>query len=112
MSLLDKGNTVLVVYPSVVETDQWGNETRVPGTEGYVVRGSLQSSTSEELAALGQVALTTVRFISRDWPGDPWARITNPETGDTYDQFGEPRFYSASPATSHYTTYLKKRGEY
>lgn len=112
MSLLDKGNTVLVVYPSVVETDQWGNQTRVPGTEGYTVTGSLQASTSEELAALGQVALTTVRFISRDWPGDPWCLVTNPDTGDSYDQQGESRVYTASPATAHYTTYLKKRGIY
>jgi len=109
VSLLDKAETTLTVYPSVETVDDWGNVVRVPGDVPIEVGGSLQPSSSEEFPALGQVALTAYRFICRRWPGDPWAAVYD-EDGNQLEPIGDPRRYRQSRAVSHDTVYLKTRG--
>lgn len=109
MGLLDTGNHVLEVYPSETQTDRWGNKVQVPSSTPVSVRGSVQPSTSNELPTQGQVAKTTIRFISRWFPGGPWARVH--WDGRDWDVVGEPRTYSQTRRVGHTTTYLVARTE-
>lgn len=107
MSLLDNGPDVLTVYPEVETTDAYGNVVRVPSTVPVTVRGRVQPASSDELTALGLVTETVVRFISRSFPGGPWARVEF--DGREWDVVGEPRVHRGSPRTAHKTVYLKAR---
>ena len=108
MSLLDHGRHTLLVYPTITETNAWGDEVQVPSAEPIAVVGSLQPSVSNEQPNLGQVVDTRMRFISRSFPGGPWARVLT-EDGREWDVEGEPRVYAQTRAVAHTTVYLKSR---
>jgi hypothetical protein len=107
MSLLDTGPDVVTVYPEVKTTDSYGNTVWKPSPTGTPVAGRVQPSTSTESAELGQTVGETVRFLSRDFPAGPFARV---EWDDrSWDVLGAPREHRGSPRTAHYTTYLRAR---
>jgi hypothetical protein len=115
VSLLDSGPDEVTVYPDVnaqtdeanVETDEYGNEIVVPESSGVTVRGRWQPSTAAESADLGQQTSTVYRFISRDFPAGPYARV---EFDDAeWDVIAEPKRHRGSSTTRHVTTFLKER---
>lgn len=106
MSLLDS-NTTAVVYPEVESTDEYGNTVMVPSATGVEVVGRLQPGTTDEQSDLGQVTETLYRFISRTFPGGPYAHVV--VDGSTWEVVGSPKRRTGSPLTSHVTTMLKER---
>lgn len=107
MSALDRGPHTVTVYVEEESTDSYGNIILVPSATGVTVRGWAQPSTSYETAQLGQDAVTTVyRFLSRTFPGGPFATVTF--DGRSWEVLGEPRFRDYGTGR-HYTTYLKAR---
>jgi hypothetical protein len=107
MSLLDDGPDVVQLYPEVDGTDRYGNPIKVAAIKPVEIRGRVQPSTSTESAELGQMVGETVRFLSREFPAGAFARAEF--DGRSWDVFGAPREHRGSPATRHFTTYLKAR---
>lgn len=108
MSLLDTGPDEVQVYPEVKSSDSYGNTVWRASTTPVTVFGRVQPSTSTESAELGQVVGETVRFVSREFPAGPFARVE--WDGRSWDVFGAPRRHRGSMRTEHCTTYLRARG--
>ena len=110
MSLLDKGEQTLDIYPEVLVTDDLGNEEWGPAEEPVRIRASVQPVTSDELSAIGQDLVTTYRVIARTAPLGAWARVRWVEDGGTWwDVIGRPRRYGMSPRTAHIDADLRER---
>lgn len=108
MSLLDGGPDEVTVYPdTVTDDDDYGNEIVGPALSGVTVRGRWQPSTAAESADLGQQTSTIYRFISRDFPAGPYARVEY--NGAEWDVLAEPKRHRGSTTTRHVTTFLKER---
>lgn len=108
MSLLDSGPDEVTVYPDTkITEDDYGNRIVGPESSGVKVRGRWQPSTAEESADLGQQTSTVYRFISRDFPAGPYARVEY--DGDEWDVIAEPKRHRGSSTTRHVTTFLKER---
>lgn len=107
MSLLDYGPDVVTVFVEAEVVDDYGNRVKVPSATGVTVRGRWQPSTSEESADLGQQAHPVYRFVSRTFPGGPFARVEF--DAESWDVIGVPREHRGSYRTQHVTTYLKQR---
>lgn len=106
MALLD-GDTSVDVYPETVQTDDYGNEQRVPSDTPVTIRALVQPSTSEELAELGQVSVEVVRLLCRSFPAGPWAKVT--VWGRDWDVVRAPSRRHYWRATSHDTVWIKAR---
>lgn len=110
MSLLDRGEQTLDVYPEVTTTDDLGNVIVGPASEPVRIAASVQPVTSEELSAAGQDLLTTYRLIARTAPVGAWARVRWVDDGGTWwDVVGRPRKYGMSPRTAHIDAILRER---
>lgn len=110
MSLLDRGEQVLDVYPEVTTTDDLGNVIIGPASEPIRITASVQPVTSDELAAAGQDLVTTYRLIARTAPVGAWARIRWVSDGGTWwDVVGRPRKYGMSARTAHVDAILRER---
>lgn len=107
MSLLDGGPQTLEVYVEVESEDAYGNTVMVPSDTPIEVSGRLQPSSAEESAALGQQTTTVYRFLSRTFPGGPFARVEF--GGKSWDVLGDPKHHRGSELTEHFTTWLKER---
>lgn len=113
MSLLDTGTVVADVYVETATTDAYNNTVLTPGDTPVQVVGRLQPAgnvlgSDSEQANLGQVVDSRYRFISRTFPGGPFARVE--VAGQVWDVLGSPKHHTGSPMTDHYTTTLKRRG--
>lgn len=110
MSLLDKGEEVLDIYPEVTTADDLGNVVVGPAQEPIRVRLTVQPVTSDEISAVGQDLLTTYRAIGRTAPLGAWARIRWVSDGGTWwDVIGRPRRYGTSRRTAHVDAILRER---
>jgi hypothetical protein len=110
MSLLDRGEQVLDIYPETTTTDDLGNVVVAPAPEPVRITASVQPVTSDELSAVGQDLLTTYRLIARTAPVGAWARIRWVSDGGTWwDVIGRPRKYGMSPRTAHIDAILRER---
>lgn len=111
MSLLDRGNQLVEVFPEIVAADEYGNEIRRPGDPDtdtpVVITAMVSPSTAEEDATLGFQVGTTYRVLSRDFPGGANAVVR--WDGRLWDVQGEPKRYTSSPRTAHCTTWIKAR---
>jgi hypothetical protein len=107
MSLLDNGPDLVQVYPEIDTTDDYNNPIKAASNVPVPVAGRVQPSTSTESAELGQVEAEVVRFLSRDFPGGAFAKVSF--DGRDWDVIGSPRRHRGSPRTAHTTTYLRAR---
>ena len=110
MSLLDRGEQTLDVYPEVTSTDDLGNPVVGPAEEPIRITASVQPVTSDELSAVGQDLVTTYRLIARTAPVGAWARVrwVNAD-GTWWDVIGRPRRYGMSRRTAHIDAVLRER---
>lgn len=108
MSLLDNGPDTITVYPEVESTDaRYGNRILGPDDEGVTIRGRWQPGAAEESATQGQETTTLYRFLCREFPAGPYAKVTF--DGSDWDVVGEPKQHRGSAATRHVTVLLKER---
>lgn len=110
MSLLDRGEQTLDIYPEASTTDSLGNVVVGPAEEPIRIVASVQPVTSDELSAVGQDLVTTYRLIARTAPLGAWARIrwVN-HSGTWWDVIGRPRRYGMSKRTAHIDAILRER---
>ncbi len=110
MSLLDNGPDVLEVRTEQTVTDGRRNVVRAPSGEPVIVRGRLQPlSSAESHDDDGQSTSTLYRFVTRSFPGGPWAAVTALD-GAAYDVVGDPSLHNGSDRTRHVTVTLRQRG--
>lgn len=108
MGLLDGGTVTAQVYVEAETEDDYGNKVLTPAGEPVPVIGRLQPGTAVEQPEDGQVADTRYRFVSRTFPGGPFAKVV--ADGKTWDVVGTPKHHTGSAMTQHYTTVLQERG--
>lgn len=106
MSLLDRAPHTVTVQPRVIDRSNVHGVTYKPSGSPVQVRGSLQPLSATETNVDGIAALTRMRFICRDWPGDIHSQVTT-DTG-TFEPEGEPQFYNMSAATRHWEIELRR----
>ncbi|ASU81408.1 hypothetical protein CDO52_00195 [Nocardiopsis gilva YIM 90087] len=110
MSLLDRGEEFLDIFPEVTTTDDLGNVIVRPADEPVRIRASVQPVTSDELSAVGQDLATTYRVICRSAPLGAWSRVRWVTNGGTWwDVIGRPRRYGMSRRTAHIDALIRER---
>lgn len=106
MSLLDRAPHTVTVQRRVIDRTDVHGVTYKPSGEPVQVRGSLQPLSATESNVDGITALTRMRFICRDWPGDIHSLVTAPD--GSFEPEGEPQFYNMSPGTRHWEIVLRR----
>lgn len=110
MSLLDRGEETLDIYPEITTTDDLGNVVVAPADTPERISAAVQPVTSDELSAVGQDLVTTYRVIARTAPLGPWARLRWVSDGGTWwDVIGRPRRYGMSSRTAHIDALIRER---
>lgn len=110
MSVLDRGNAELLVYPMVKATDPDGNEVWQPAADPVTVRASLQPVTSADVLVSGQEVDTVYRVRpvrGTDVPLGAWDRIE--WDGRSWDVIGDPTRRDASPRTRRTVFHIRTR---
>lgn len=107
--LVDRGSEVVRVRPSVLATDEDGNEVRVPGDEWYTRRVTVAEDRQADAELAGQVTNKVVRLTARDLPGiDSWAEIWFRD--EQWDLGGPPHFSNGvSKAVRHVEITIRSR---
>lgn len=106
MSLLDRAPHTVTVQRRIIDRTDVHGVTYQPDGAPVDVRGSLQPLSATETNVDGIAALTRMRFICRDWPGDIHSKIT--ADGVTFEPEGQPQFYNMSAATRHWEVVLRR----
>jgi hypothetical protein len=107
VSLLSYVTDVVLAFPEVESTDEYGNPVRVPGGTSVEVPCRVQPVSAEEAATLGQETSTVYRILSATWPTGAFGMVT--WDGRDWDIEGEPRRSRGSAATAHVTVLIKAR---
>ncbi len=100
--LLDKGRSLMLIYPEVEVLNARGDRVRIPSetpVEVWVTT-SAQRQGDGELA--GQVSTKSMRCITRSAPVGSWARIVF--LGEEWDLATPPRF---TPGLSRMTRHVE-----
>lgn len=106
MSLLNRGNEVVTVFPEEVFTDRDGNTRTRPGSVGVVVRASVQpiNSTEPDMPG-GSHTVSRYRLrLAGGWPtggGILGAQAQVEWRGKRYSIEGDAQFHTGSPRTAH-----------
>lgn len=106
--LLDRGLTLILVYPEITVVNARGDRVKIPSETPVEVwcTTSAQRQGDGELA--GQVSLKTMRCIARQAPVGSWARILH--AGEEWDLLAPPRFAPGlSRATAHVEFIIRSR---
>jgi len=110
--LLDRNPHRVTVTPMRVVQDSMGS-TLTPG-DPVSLEVFIQPVTTEEMSDLGIQSKTSCRIIGRDgWPEGVSAKVhidKGPYEGRTFDQEGEPRWFTMSPRIHHYDVIITSRG--
>lgn len=116
MSLLDRYNTDVVVYPDETYTDEDGNLITRPSPVGIptpaTIRLAMQSGTSSRLAEqqdLGDFTeeVYTMR-LPRDFPHELGTRAIIEWRGGKWSVFGKPRWFGGSRRTARIEYVIKR----
>lgn len=109
--LVDRGNEIVKIYPSVLHLDRDGNEILVAGNESYTRNATVAEDRQADAELAGQVDNKVVRLIIRDAPGiDSFAEIWF--RGEQWDLGGPPHFSNGvSRAVKHVEISLRSRNE-
>lgn len=108
--LLDKGSSVMLIYPEVVVVNDRGTPLKVPSetpVEIYVSTMEDRSSTAE---LSGQLTARVIRCQTRSAPAGSWARVVY--DNEEWDIAIPPRFSpGVSKATQHVEFTIRSRNQ-
>lgn len=105
MSLLDRGQETITVYPAGP-----AGPDGAPAGEGapVTVRCQIQPAQADESdLADGFTVGAAMRVIARRLPPGPWARVV--WQGREWTVLGEPQQHRTSPRTSHDIAVIRRR---
>ena len=109
MSLLDRGNEDVTVFPEEAVTDADGNTRTRPSATGVVSRAVVQPMTSTEDASVGFETESKYRLRLVGYPGVLGAQAQVEWQGKRYAIDGEPRQYNGSRRTAHVDYVIVRR---
>lgn len=108
--LLDKGRSLMLVYPEVLTHTARGDEVRIPATTPVEVWVTTSAQRQGDAEIPGQVSIKTIRCITRSAPVGSWARIVF--EGEEWDLAVPPRFTPGlSRATQHVEFVIRSRNK-
>lgn len=109
--LVDRGNEIIEICPSLLKYDIDGNPIRVAGDEWYERRATVAEDRQADAELPGQVSNKVVRVVVRDAPGiDSYAGINF--RGERWDLAGPPHFSNGvSRAIKHVEILLRSRNQ-
>lgn len=94
---------------STVETDDYGNTVRVPGTPGAEVEAFVQPQETSEDTTEGQVRETRCKvFVNPTVAVDAWSHIV--WDGRRWELLGDPRRHDAPGGRHHQVLYIRRVG--
>lgn len=117
MSRLDKGNTLVMIFPEIESFDEDGNPFRKASDEGYerwvLIQPLPQSGTSARRAEQDNEGFETeqiyrMRFRRRDDFSELGPRSYIIWNDEMWQVFGHPTLYNSSPRTRHFDYTLKR----
>lgn len=108
--LLDRGRSVIQVYPEVEVTNARGERVRVPSTTPVSVRVSMSRDRNASAELPGQVDVKIIRCVARDAPVGSWVRVVY--AGEEWDLTAPPHFgEGVSKTTRNVTFTLRSRND-
>lgn len=109
--LVDRGNEIVQICPSILKHDIDGNPIRVADDEWYSRRATVAEDRQADAELSGQVSNKVIRLTVRDAPGvDSYAAIWF--RGERWD-LGQPPHFSngVSRAVKHTELVLRSRNQ-
>jgi hypothetical protein len=108
--LLDRGSSVIEVYPEVEVINARGERVRVPSTTAVKVRVSMSKDRNASAELPGQVDVKIIRCVTRKAPVGSWAKVVY--AGEEWDLAAPPHFdEGVSKATRNVTFTLRSRND-
>lgn len=108
--LLDRGRTVILVYPETEVVNSRGERVRVPSETPVSVRVSMSRDRNASAELPGQVDVKIIRCVARSAPVGSWVRVVY--AGEEWDLTAPPHFSSGvSKATSNVTFTIRSRND-
>ncbi|MGU3502410.1 hypothetical protein [Mycobacterium sp. C31M] len=111
MSLLDKGNETVTVYPEIATTSPDGNIKVKPSDTGVTCTASVQfiGSADDPAFAAGDGTVSKYRLRLKGYPEKLGSASQIEWNGDRYTIDGEPRVFNGSPRTAHVSYVIVRR---
>lgn len=108
--LLDKGRSLMLIYPEVLTHNARGDEVRIPATTPVEVWVTTSAQRQGDAEIPGQVSIKAIRCITRSAPVGSWARIVF--EGEEWDLAVPPRFTPGlSRSTQHVEFVIRSRNK-
>lgn len=108
--LLDRGRTIIMVYPEVEVVNTRGERVRIPSETPVPVRVSMSRDRNSSAELPGQVDVKIIRCVARDAPVGAWARVSY--DGEEWDLAAPPHFSNGvSKASRNVTFTLRSRND-
>lgn len=112
MSLLDRWNAEVIVYPEEQSVDADGNPFVGPSTTGVPAKAMIQPRSTEEQDGRGFLteAVYRMRFTRSDEAalGLLGARSQIEWNGERWSIVGDPRRFNGSPRTAHWDYTIRR----
>lgn len=108
--LLDRGRTIILVYPEVEVVNARGERVRVPSQTPVPVRCSLSKSRNATAELPGQVDVKIYNVVARKAPVGAWVKIVH--EGEEWDLTAPPSFSDGvSKATRSVSFTIRSRND-
>ena len=108
--LLDRGSSIIYVYPEVEVVNARGDTIQVPADVPVPVRVSTSKDRNATAELPGQVDVKIIRCVARDAPVGAWARVVY--DGEEWDIAAPPHFSEGvSKATRNVTFTIRSRND-
>lgn len=108
--LLDRGKSVIQVYPEVEVVNARGERVRVPAETPVTVRCSMSKDRNTTAELPGQVDVKIIRCVARTAPVGAWVKIVY--NGEEWDLAAPPHFgEGVSKNTRNVTFTIRSRND-
>lgn len=108
--LLDRGQSIVYIYPEVEVTNARGEVVRVPAETPVPVRVSMSKDRNASAELPGQVDVKIIRCVARTAPVGAWVRVEY--AGEEWDVAAPPHFgEGVSKNTRNVTFTLRSRND-
>lgn len=108
--LLDRGTSIIQVYPEVEVINSRGERVRVPSQTPQLVRVSMSRDRNSTAELPGQVDVKVIRCVARKAPVGAWVRVVY--DGEEWDLAAPPHFgEGVSKNTRNVTFTIRSRND-
>ena len=101
--LLDRGSSLIYIYPEVEVVNTRGEHVRVPAETPVAVRVSMSRDRNATAELPGQVDVKIIRCVARDAPIGAWVRVVY--AGEEWDVAAPPHFSDGTSKNTRNVTF-------